>query len=251
MLCGPENASNLNLSLLLAPFADGRQQAPPHKPLDPHPPEMFPFRSMTAAAPDDQTLLDALRHTGLRLIHSIDASLNGDRVPDELAQLAATYERTGRGVRRTIAFCQRLAQPARDPAKRAAARRHIIRAVEDAIERTDTRADPDILRAELYERLETSEFDEELDHLPPEQAVEHILRDFGLANIAALPPYPRRTPAHLAALAARAAGRPVPPVPESDPDIATAGSGDPDPATVDFILALDASRRRRARPLGP
>ena len=195
----------------------------------------------TDPAPDDQTLLDALRHTGLRLVSAIDASLDADRTPDELDHLAKTYERTGRGIRRTIAFCHHLAKPARDPAKHAAARRQVIRAVEDAIERSETRADPESLRSELYERLETTEFDEDLDHLTPDQAVEHILQDFGLANTPFYPPFPRRTPAQIATLAARAAGQSVPDQPQPGNPYDQANP------TVEAILAWDARKRARAR----
>ncbi len=205
---------------------------------------MFPFRSMlTDPAPNDQTLLDALRQTGLRLTRAIDASLDEDRTPAELADLSAAFERTGRGVRRTIAFCYHLAKPARDPAKHTAARRQIIRAVEDAIERSETRADPESLRSELHERLETTEFDEDLDHLTPDEAIEQILRDFGLANVPFTPPYPRRTPAQIVAIAARAAGQPAPAEPQPGNPYDEAAP------TVEAILAWDA--RKRARAQGP
>ena len=193
--------------------------------------------STDPSIPDDQTLLNALRGTGLRLVQSIDASLDADRTPDELAALAATYERTGRGVRRTIAFCRHLAQAAADPvAKRAADRRRIIRTVEDAIERSAAPGNAENLRAEFYERLDSPEFAEELEHFTPEQAAEHVLRDFGLGNPDFAAPYPRRTPSDIAILSARAAGRPLP---KSDT-----------PPTVESILAWDA-RRRRPNPLAP
>ncbi len=205
---------------------------------------------------DDQTLLDALRQTGLRLTRAIDASLDQDRTPGELATLAAAFERTGRGVRRTIAFCHHLAQPKHDPAKRTAARRRIIRKVENAIERTDRRTDTDAdalraeLRAELHERLDDPEFDQDLDSLTPDQIIEQILQDFGLANTPFAPPYPRRTPAHIEIIAARAAGRAVPPTPPCPrPPEPGDPYAEPNP-TVDAILAWDA-RKRRARPLGP
>ena len=214
---------------------------------------MFPFRLITTPSScDDQTLLDALRHTGLRLIQAVNASLDTERTPDELAGLAVTFERTGRGVRRTIAFCRHLAQPARDPAKRAAARRHIIRAVEDAIERTDnSRADPDLLRTELYERLDTSEFNEELEHLTLNKPSSTS------CAISASPTSPPCRPIRAAPRPTSPHSPPAPPVGPSRPCLISTpisrppGAGDPDPATVDFILALNAGRRRAPAPSAP
>ena len=197
--------------------------------------------------PDDDTLLNALRHTGLRLIQAVDFTLETtDPTPAELASLATAYDRTGRGIRRTIAFCRHLAQPtpgltSDNPAKRAANGRHVIRTVEDAIDRNQDRADPGRLRAELYERVETTEFAEDLDHRPAEEIIAAILRDFGLANTPYAPPYPRRTPAQVAVIAARAAGHPV--APEASPEPS-------EPSTVEDFLAWDKARRRPAA-LGP
>lgn len=208
------------------------------------------------APPDDQTLLNALRHTGLRLIQSINSGLDAQPTPADISRLSAAFDRTGRGVRRTIAFCRHLEQPApdlsaRNPAKRAADRRQIIRTVEDAIERSRAPTDAAALRAELYERIETTELDEDLDNLPTEIIAANILRDFGLANIPYELPYPRRTPSHIAAIAARAAGRPVPPI--TEPPIADP----PEPkaldlagTTVESFLAWDKARRRPSA-LGP
>ena len=214
---------------------------------------MFSFRSMPPNAEPltDDAILDALRHTGMRLTRAVDAALDADHTPAELADLAATFERTGRGLRRTIAFAHHLAKPARDPAKHAVARRQIIRDVEDAIAQKATRVETEALRAELYERVEATEFDEDLDHLPPEQALAHILRDLGLANVPYAPPYPRRTPAELATLVARAARQPVPQRPPNDrPSETDAAPIDPyetENPGVDAVLAWDARKRARGR----
>ena len=129
--------------------------------------------------------------------------------PAELADLAESFERTARTVRRTINLARHLddATPTRAQ-HRAAARRHIIREVEDAIQR----ADPDeeeSLKAELYERLDSPDLDDDIQLRPAIEIAANVRRDLGLNFHSHIVPYKRRTPADIAELCARAAARPA------------------------------------------
>ncbi len=187
--------------------------------------------------------------------------------------LAAAFDRIARAVRRSIALARSLADPvppARDPAQhRATARKRILREVEDAIQRTapnsgqaasnefDADADDasaDALLAELHDRLDAPDLDDDISNLPVADIITEICRDLGLAALPGTHPWKRRTPADLEQLCARAAApssarqpgaephslpatrqsaptSPVPPGPAAIPRAtgpAHAGSGPPD-----------------------
>ena len=138
--------------------------------------------------------------------------------PNPLIAIAAAFDGASRNVRRCIALARSLDRPAPNPSPtRTAARKRILRAVEDAIHRatdgpsTDSRADADVLRAErqaeLLDRLDSPDLDEDLTHRPIPDIIADLCRDLGLA---AQPgqPWPRRTPADIALLRARAASHP-------------------------------------------
>lgn len=132
---------------------------------------------------------------------------------------AVALDRLARTVRRTVALARTLADPApphpatQAASRRLAARKQLIRAVEDRIQRrTEGATDAVVLRAELHERLDTPDLDDDLAHLPVAELVKAICRDLGLENdIPGLRPWPRRTPAELRALCLRAA-QPAPKV---------------------------------------
>jgi hypothetical protein len=200
--------------------------------------------------------------------------------PDPLISIAAAFDRIARAVRRSIALARSLADPvppARDPAQhRAAARKRILRDVEDAIQRTapgsghaasdhaapdgsgadDADADEagdEALLAELHDRLDAPDLDDDISSRPVAEIITEICRDLGLAALPGAHPWKRRTPADLEQLCARAAApsgtcpsgagplvpatpqraptNPVPPGPAATP-CATgpshAGSGPPD-----------------------
>ena len=128
--------------------------------------------------------------------------------------IIAAFDRIARAVRRSITLARSLAEPvppANDPAQhRAAARNHIIRAVEDVIQRTSHATDaPDAesesLTAELHDRLDAPDLDDDLSHRPIAEIITEICRDLGLASSPGNDPWTRRTPADIAQLSARAA----------------------------------------------
>ena len=134
--------------------------------------------------------------------------------PTPVPDIIAAFDRIARAVRRSITLARSLAEPvppANDPAQhRAAARNHIIRAVEDVIQRTSHATDaPDAesesLTAELHDRLDAPDLDDDLSHRPIAEIITEICRDLGLASSPGNDPWKRRTPADIAQLCARAA----------------------------------------------
>lgn len=133
--------------------------------------------------------------------------------PDTLASLAAAFDRVARAVRRCIALSRSLAQPVppTDPTRRrTAARKRILREVEDRIARRDGDGDgfgdPGTgLTAELHDRLDAPDLDDDIASRPVAEVITEICRDLGLASSPGDHPWKRRTPADLAQLHARAA----------------------------------------------
>ena len=134
---------------------------------------------------------------------------------DALISLTLAFDRTARAVRRSILLARSLAdpvQPAKDPAqRRTAARRRIIREVEDAIQRTasaanDGRDGPETLQAELRDRLDAPDLDDDISTRPTADIISEICRDLGLAAPpGGAHPWKRRTPQDIAQLCAAAA----------------------------------------------
>ena len=131
---------------------------------------------------------------------------------DTLISLAAAFDRTARAVRRSIALARSLAeprQPAHDPAAhRAAARKRIIREVEDAIQRTSNPTEPsdaEVLQAELRDRLDAPDLDDDIGTRPVADIITELCRDLGLAALPGARPWERRTPEDIRQLCARAA----------------------------------------------
>ncbi len=151
--------------------------------------------------------------------------------PDALIKTAAAFDDSARTVRRCIMLAQSLEtpkQPARTPApNRTAARKGILRAIEDTIQRKDfddgyANCDsPEVLTAELRERMDAPDLDADIASRPVEDIIKDILRDLGLAALPGSRPWKRRTPADIAELNARAAA----PTPAHQP-----GPGPHDPA---------------------
>ena len=184
-----------------------------------------------AAAPPAQPATHAQQITDAR--HATDAQ----PVPasDALISLAAAFDRIARAVRRSIMLARSLAepvQPARDPAQaRTAARRRIIREVEDAIQRTgastsDGRDGAETLQAELRDRLDAPDLDDDISTRPAAEIISEICRDLGLAMPSGLHPWKRRTPDDIARLCAAAA----------------APSGTRQPGVVPHMLRRDAAQ---------
>jgi len=151
-------------------------------------------------------------------------------VPSPMTREA--FEQIARTIRRCILLAMKVAEPAKAPAvdnaapRRAAVRRQIIRRVEDSIHRDAPAAEQESLRAELGERLDAPEFQDDLDR-PIEEVIHEIRADLGLLGPDSARRWPRRTPKDLAVMAARAAAPvkaesgpfvpPMPPKPWMDP----------------------------------
>ena len=141
------------------------------------------------------------------------------QAPNPLAITAAAFDRIARTVRRCIHLARILGQPmpaARTPAQaRSAARRQVIRTVEDRIDTARHDGNPDLdapeaLRAELRDRLDAPDLQADLLHRPTADIIRDICRDLGLCNYPGQRPWRRRTPADIHALHAQAEA-PTPP----------------------------------------
>ncbi len=131
--------------------------------------------------------------------------------PPTPGDIAAAYERISRAVRRSITLARHLDEPpgkaaasAPQAPDRTAARKTIIRVVEDEIDRV-CGDDAAAVHAELRERLDAPDLDDDLRHLPVQDIIARICRDLGIAEDFGLNLWKRRTPEDLAELAARAA----------------------------------------------
>ncbi len=127
------------------------------------------------------------------------------------------FDRLARCVRRCIALARQLAEPAPQAPgqaqRRTAARKRVIRDVEDAIQRTAQGADAESLHAELADRLDAPDLDDDLATRPVADIIADICRDLGLATLPGTRPWKRRTPADIESLCARAARPRAPTVP--------------------------------------
>jgi hypothetical protein len=151
-------------------------------------------------------------------------------VPDTLATITAAFNCTVRAVRRGILLAHSLArpiQPAPDPARhRADARKRILREVEDTIQRpgSDGRSGPalpadlqDSLRAELRDRLDSPDLDNDITGRPVADIITEIRRDLGLDAFPGTRPFARRTPDDIRQLCAHAAAPSAPRQPGAGP----------------------------------
>jgi hypothetical protein len=120
---------------------------------------------------------------------------------------AGPFDLIARGIRRTILLDHKLAEPKKPPSphQRTAARKRIIREVEDAIQSNAPDEQAETLHAELLERLDSPELDDELATRSVAEIVTDICRDFGIAALPGPHPWKRRMPIHIAILSARAA----------------------------------------------
>ena len=177
--------------------------------------------------------------------------------PEALITLALAFDRIARAVRRSILLARSLSapiQPARDPARhRAAARRRIIREVEDAIQRTTPAAsnghdDPETLQAELRDRLDAPGLNDDIGTRPTPDIISEICRDLGLAAPpGGAHPWKRRTPRDIAQLCAQAAAPSGARPPAAGPQGPRPGAAQPTPAPRPPMPA--ASPRARPRPI--
>ena len=128
----------------------------------------------------------------------------------ELIEVAASLNDTSRTIRKCILVARKAAEPikaAPDPEqRRIAAKQRIIRQVEDKIHRHafDER-EGESLNAELQERLDRPDLDDEIDNRPVAEIIADLCRDFGLEAVPGNDPWKRRTPEDIEILVARAA----------------------------------------------
>ena len=191
--------------------------------------------------------------------------------PDAVASVAIAYDRISRAVRRCIALARSLndpAHPSKHPAPdRTAARKRILRAVEDTLGRQDYDdsyrvCDPtEALHAELLDRMDAPDLDRDIASRPIDDIIKDILRDLGLAALPGTRPWKRRTPADIALLNARAAApsrpagtTPHEPGPSPGPQPPSPGaarhSPDPQPAQPEPGEPADPAANPREQP-GP
>ena len=180
---------------------------------------------------------------------SSDAQPVPPYAPDALATIAAAFDRTARSVRRCIALARILDQPvpsAPDPARRRTdARKQVIREVEDRIGRArgadaddDGPDGPAALHAELRDRLDAPDLDDDLAHRPVADVIAEICRDLGLAAPSGTQPWKRRTPADLRLLRASAAAPSLASQPGAGPDPAHGPASNPGGTWLDTPSAI-------------
>jgi hypothetical protein len=160
-------------------------------------------------------VLHELIDMGADLARALHKQVTSAPTPDPAAapapDPAIAFDRIARTIRRTIALARKLAEPAPpSPAaqaaeRRVAARKRIIRDVEDTIQREAHGPEADALHAEFRERLDAPDLDDDLDHLPIADLIAAICRDLGIAHYPGTHPWKRRTPADVRDLCARAA----------------------------------------------
>jgi hypothetical protein len=182
-------------------------------------------------------VLHELINMGTDLARAVHQQATAEPAADAAPTSAAApdptiaFDRIARTIRRTITLARHVAEPLPERAashdaarahKRTAARKQIIRAVEDAIESKVHGTAPgmaymddeeaDGLRAELMDRMDGPDLDYFDLNRPLADHIADIRRDLGLA--AAPPgmhPWKRRTPDDVAILCARAAAPRSPP----------------------------------------
>jgi hypothetical protein len=124
--------------------------------------------------------------------------------PEAAQKSVAAYATLTRSIRRTIMLHEKLGEPRKPRRDRVLARRKIIRDVEDAIECHAPEHEQEILHAELLERLDRPDLEEEITARPVAEIVTDITRDLGVAGLHGVHPWKRRIPHDIAILNARA-----------------------------------------------
>ena len=120
---------------------------------------------------------------------------------------AEAFERVSRAVRRTVRMAQFVAEPAGGrsaAAQRVTNRRRVLRSVEDMIQQEVDGEAAERLHAELLERLEGPDLDDELLDRPLDEVIRMVRCDLGLPALMGSTDWMRRTPADVARLQQRA-----------------------------------------------
>ena len=160
-------------------------------------------------------VLHKLITMGADIAETIHAEITQPGKPTEAREtLSIAFDRISRAVRRTIAQAQSLDTPKLPPQARTNARRKIIRRVEDGIHRRAKGPRAESLREELFDRIDTNEFDNELATRDIEEIIRDILNDLGLEAIPGVSSWKRRTPEDIEILNEKAEAPPRTPTPK-------------------------------------
>jgi hypothetical protein len=124
--------------------------------------------------------------------------------PEAARATVAAFTPLATSIRRTIMLHEKLGQPVKPRPNRIAARKRIIRDVEDAIETNAAADEQETLHAELLERLDRPDLDNDIADRPIADIVTDITRDLGVAGPCNAHPAKRRIPHDIAVLNARA-----------------------------------------------
>ena len=192
--------------------------APPrparHPPLTPHTGK-YTYYPMTPQPqpptnPEHLQTLDTLIALGTTLAqHIVAEATTTPQTPEHTQANALAFDRVTRAVRRTILLAQKISQTPTKPNARTAARKRILREVEDCIQSEATGPEAEALTAELHERLDAPDLEDDLESRPIQDIIQDIQADLGIAiDLPGHHSWKRRTPRDIEALRARAARPP-------------------------------------------
>jgi hypothetical protein len=164
--------------------------------------------------------------------------------PSPVQQATVAYECVTRAMRRNMMLHEKLLQTRQKPSssQRTAARKKIIRDVEDIIQCKAPAEEQETLHAELLERLDRPELDDEIADRPVGDIVTDISRDLGLAGLHGSHLWKRRIPHDIAILNARAEQFSGAAPSEKLRALLAAAPPPPPPRRITPILPLDLSK---------
>ena len=165
------------------------------------------------ATSHNQDVLNDLVNLGHRLAKLVVEQAEAKILP--AVEATKAFDRVALCIRRCMWLVGKLAKPLKT-VDHTAARKRIIRVVEDSIHRNADVSEAESLHEELKDRLDTQDLEDEIDDRPVEDIIADIIRDLGVAAYPGSQPWKRRSPDDLAALRARAA-QPVPPPRRDEP----------------------------------
>ncbi len=196
-------------------------------------------------------LIDMGREMAAILCHQIRSQTDD---PEAAQATVSAFSTLARTIRRTVMLHEKLGEPKKPRRNSVAARKKIIRDVEDAIEHKAPPDEQEALHAELLERLDRPDLEEEIAERPIADIVTDITRDLGLAGLYDGHPWKRRIPHDIAILNARAEQLPGAAPSEkllallaSAPPRPTTNPPDPDEDDTELDMKTLLQRMRRLR----